>query len=147
MPTQVQGVLVGTIAAIVLVPVIRFVWQRLAPGSSTVPLTPEARQWSAGIHKEALVSAFACLGFWALGKGLATELGLLEVATAVGIILGAPLWWVLLRAKLRGEGALAEYASYVETNDGISFRSLCIVAVVATAVAVVCGLVSYVRSG
>ena len=147
MPTQVQGVLVGTIAAIVLVPVIRFVWQRLAPGSSTVQLTPEARQWSARIGKEAVVSALACLGFWALGRGLATELDLLDVATAVGIILGAPLWWVLLRTKLRGAGALAEYASHVEANDGISFRSLCIVAVVATAVAVVCGLLSYVRSG
>ncbi len=35
----------------------------------------------------------------------------------------------------------------VQANDGISFRSLCIVAVIATAVAAVCGLLSYPRRG
>jgi hypothetical protein len=75
-----------------------------------------------------------------------TELGPLEVATAIGIILGAPLWWVLLRTKLRGAGAMTEYAAYVEAHDGISFRSLCVMSTVATAVALGCGLLSYVRA-
>jgi len=145
MATQAQAILVGTIAAILLVPVIMFVWRRLAPGSSAVQLTPEMRQWSAAVSREALVSAFVCLGLWALGRGLATKLGPLEVAAAMGIILGAPFWWVLLRARVRGGGALAQYAAYVEAEDGIGFRSLCVVCVVATAVAVVCGLVSYVQ--
>jgi hypothetical protein len=137
---------VGTISAIVLVPAVRFVWRRLAPGSSGMHLTSEARRRGAAISREALVVAFASLGLWAFGKGLATELGPLEIATAIGIILGVPFWWVLLRTRLRSKEALAEYGAYVESTDGVSCRSLCVVAIVATAVATVCGLVSYVQA-
>lgn len=136
----------GTIAAIVLVPFVRIAWQPLAPESSEVPLTSEARERNSAISREALVAGFSCLGLWGLGKGFGTELGPLDVTTAIGIILGAPFWWVLLRTRMRSDGALAEYASYVEANDGISFRSLCVVAVIATAVAVVCGLISYAQA-
>lgn len=57
MTTQAEAVLAGTIAAIVLVPVVRFVWKRLAPGSSAIHLTSKARRRSAAIS-EALVAAF-----------------------------------------------------------------------------------------
>ena len=92
------------------------------------------------------MAAFGLLGVWAMAKGLSTELSPLDVVTGIGIILGTPFWWVLLRTTLRGPQALSEYGAYVEAHEGISFRSLFVLAMVATAVALTCGLISYVRT-
>lgn len=146
MANQIEGVIVGTIAAMVLVPVVRIIWQRLAPGAYSVQLTADARRRNSALSREALIAAFGSLALWALAKGPSTELGPFDVATAIGIAFGAPYWWVLLRTTLRGRGALAEYAAYVELKDGISFRSLSVVAVVATVVAVSCGILGHVRA-
>ncbi len=122
-----RSVLLGTLAAIVLAPIILAVWQALSPpcASRTARLSTEAWQRNAVIARQSL---FVAVGIPTLLAAPVLEafdesMRLLVVITFPSLTLAAPLLWVCARNVRRGREGLKEFGTYLEAKEGISFRS------------------------
>jgi hypothetical protein len=133
-----QGVLIGTIASIVLTPVVMLIWRRLSPPTAVRPVPPELRERGAALSTESMVATFAILFAWAFIKGFSSEAGPLEAVAAICTVLGFPFVWILFRVRVGNWGPLADFVAYFEAEYRVSFRSASLVSALAALISLIC---------
>ena len=141
MNRQTLGILIGTVCAVVLTPLVAMLWRRLAPPAQerSADLSAEAWRRSDAISKEALiVTALAGLLFVSY-VGFGTVVDGVVVVMMISGVFGIPTAWVLLRSRILGpRNAIEDFARYFEQKHGISFKSWLYIGVPALVISLAC---------
>jgi len=129
---QARGVLVGTICAIVLTPVVVWLLREHFPARKPLVAQPaEVEQRNRKIARQATVAGLAMLPLLGLVFGGATRLDLVAALMLLGSMFGGTATWVLVQTVLRGRGRLREFAQFFENTHRVSFAfcaGFCLVA-------------------
>ena len=141
MSEQAFGVLVGSLCAVVLTPLVTMLWKRLAPPTleHAADLSAEGWRRSDGISKESVIVTALAGALFVGYVGFGTAVDGVAVVMVISGIFGIPTGWILLRCRMSGpSSALDDFANYFEKKYGISFKSWLHVGIPALAVSAAC---------
>lgn len=141
MNRQTLGILIGTICAVVLTPLVAILWRRLAPPTleRSEDLSVEAWRRSDVISKEALIVTGLAGVLFVSHMGFGTVVDSVVVVLMISGVFGIPTAWILLRGWIFGpRHAIEDFGRYFERKHGISFRSSLYVGSSALAISILC---------
>lgn len=147
MNRQTLGILIGTICAVVLTPLVAILWRRLAPPTleRSENLSVEAWRRSDVISKEALIVTGLAAVLFVSYVGFGTVVDSVVVVMMISGVFGIPTAWILLRGGIFGpRHAIEDFGRYFERKHGISFRSSLYVGIPALAISISC-LVAFLK--
>ena len=145
MGDQFGSVLIGTIAAIVLVPIILAVWNRLAPPEPARESQLSDQQWQQyrSLDMEAFLIGLVSPMLLGLVLGKVDNLGVADSVFLISSIPAVYFLWHLLRLNFSKTLRKTDYSVYFEGKHDISLYSATKAGWLSTTVFLISGVASF----
>ena len=132
--TESQAILAGVLISMALTPMLVSGWRKADPPdpSSRIELSSEAKQWCAGLEREAAWALLAFIVLIGSTWGWFTHLHKLAAVVFVSGLFAIPYLWTVSRCTLAGPRRTKEYTSYYQEKHGVGIRLASVVGIVST---------------
>jgi hypothetical protein len=142
-----RAVVIGTILAVALTPVVFALWKRLFPARHGLALLSEVQKSrNARIQSQSVVAGVLMPFGLVLYLGPSHEVDAVVAGMLVGGIFGGALLWVLAITGLRSGNGVREFGEYFESRFSISFTSWCAMSGLALGIGALCLVAHLARS-